>query len=191
MTEVFRLTDERAMAALAHPLRMRLLVLLRADGPATATRLAERVQESSGVTSYHLRRLADVGLVVEDHERGTRKERWWRAAHEITSWSAADFLASPSARQASVSWRRESNRLRSHLVEQWLAEEPDWDKAWVDAAGSDDSLLVMTPDSLRAMTAEIWAVVERYRRDPAPDGPDTARVLWFQHKVPLRGELPL
>ena len=32
---IFRLTDERALDALAHPLRSRLVVLLRADGPAT------------------------------------------------------------------------------------------------------------------------------------------------------------
>jgi len=185
VTETFRLTDERALVALAHPLRWRLLALLRADGPATATRLAERVQESSGLTSYHLRKLAEFGLVEEDRERGTRRERWWRAVHEITSWSPADFLGNPEARQASVAWRREVYRWQWRLIEQWLAEEPDWDKAWVDAASSDDSLLELTPESLRAMTDEIWAVVERYRQLPA-EGSDTARVVWFQHKIPVR-----
>jgi hypothetical protein len=38
----FTITDEHALSALAHPLRLRLLGLLPADGPATATRLAER-----------------------------------------------------------------------------------------------------------------------------------------------------
>lgn len=186
VTETFRLTDERALAALAHPLRWRLLALLRADGPATATRLAERVQESSGLTSYHLRKLAEFGLVEEDRERGTRRERWWRAVHEITSWSPADFLGNPEARQASLAWRREVYRWQWRLIEQWLAEEPDWDKAWVDAASSDDSLLELTPESLRAMTDEIWAVVERYRQNPPGDRSDTARVIWFQHKIPVR-----
>jgi DNA-binding transcriptional ArsR family regulator len=186
VTEVFRLTDERALVALAHPLRWRLLALLRADGPATATRLAERVQESSGLTSYHLRKLAEFGLVEEDQERGTRRERWWRAVHELTSWSPADFLGNPAARQASVAWRREVYRSQWRLIEQWLAEESDWDKAWVDAASPDDSLLEMTPESLRAMTDEIWAVVERYRQNPPVDRSDTARVIWFQHKIPVR-----
>jgi DNA-binding transcriptional ArsR family regulator len=190
--KAFQVTDERALQALAHPLRLRLVALLRGDGPATASQLAERVQESSGVTSYHLRKLADVGLVTEDRDRGTRRERWWRSAYEATQWSAADFLGNPAMHRASVSMRREIHRWQWRLLDQWLAEEGEWDKAWVDAAGLSDSLLVLTPASLRAMSEEIWAVVQRYRQQPAPvDATDTARVVWIQHVVPVRGALPL
>jgi DNA-binding transcriptional ArsR family regulator len=188
----FRVTDERALDALAHPLRNRLLSLLRADGPATASRLAERVHESSGVTSYHLRRLADVGLIEEERDRGTKRERWWRSVYDVTQWTPADFQGDPTARQTTVSWRREMHRWQSRLLDQWLAEEPDWDKAWVEAAGGSDALLVMTPQSMKAMSAEIWAVVQRYAQQPPPDDtPDAARVVWLQHLVPIRGELPL
>ena len=58
--------DAAAMRALAHPLRMRMVGLLRAEGPATASGLAERLGVSSGLTSYHLRALADAA--------------WWRSA---------------------------------------------------------------------------------------------------------------
>src|SRR4051812_14770407 len=58
-----QVTDVRALRALAHPLRNRLLGLLRLDGPATASRLARVVGESSGATSYHLRQLAAYGFV--------------------------------------------------------------------------------------------------------------------------------
>ena len=187
---IFRLSDERALDALAHPLRSRLVVLLRADGPATATRLGERLGESSGVTSYHLRKLAEVGLVEEIPERGTRKERWWRSAYEITQWSPADFLGDPVAHRTSVSWRREAYRREFGLLDQWLSEEHDWDKAWVDAADWSDSLLELTPAQAKAMAEEIWAVVRRYKEDPAPaDAPDRARVAWLHHMIPLRGEL--
>jgi DNA-binding transcriptional ArsR family regulator len=195
MTEesrAFRVTDERALDALAHPLRSRLVVLLRADGPATATRLAERVHESSGVTSYHLRRLADVGLVEEVRDRGTKRERWWRSAYDTTQWTPADFLGDPSAHQTTVSWRREVYRWQWRLLEQWLAEEADWDKAWVDAAGHSDSLLELTPESAKAMSAEIWEVVQRYKQQGPPAGAaDTARVVWLHHLIPVRGEMPL
>ena len=67
----------RAVRALAHPLRLRLLDELRFGGPATATLLAHRVGESSGATSYHLRQLARHGYVEEAEPRGGR-ERWWR-----------------------------------------------------------------------------------------------------------------
>jgi DNA-binding transcriptional ArsR family regulator len=190
--KTFVVTDERALNVLAHPLRLRLLALLRADGPATASRLAERVRESSGLTSYHLRRLEGVGLVEEDRDRGTRRERWWRSAYDATQWSAADFLGNPEAHRASVSMRREIHRWQWRLLEQWLAEEGDWDKAWVDAAGLSDSLLVLTPRSLKAMSEEIWAVVQRYRQQPPPAAAaDAARVVWLQHLIPVRDELPL
>jgi DNA-binding transcriptional ArsR family regulator len=190
--KVFELLDERSLNAMAHPLRMRLLVILRSDGPATATRLAERVGESSGLTSYHLRKLAEVGLVAEDADRGTKRERWWRAAHELTQWSPSTFLGNPQAHQATVSIRREIYRWQWRLLEQWLARENEWDKAWVDAAGVSDSLLTLTPESARAMSTEIWAVIQRYRDNPAPaEASDAARVVWFQHLVPIDGELPL
>ena len=54
-------TDVRALRALAHPLRSRLLGQLRLNGPATASRLGRVVGESSGSTSYHLRQLAAYG----------------------------------------------------------------------------------------------------------------------------------
>src|SRR6478735_11898073 len=72
--------DTARLKALAHPLRVRLLGLLRTYGPSTATALARRVDQSSGVTSYHLRQLESSGFVVEDTERGNRRERWWKAA---------------------------------------------------------------------------------------------------------------
>lgn len=184
--------DERSMRALAHPLRVRLQRILRAEGPATATRLAERVGESSGLISYHLRKLAEVGLVEEEVERGTRRERWWRSVHEISEASAARFLGDPAAHQASVEVRREVYQWQFRLLEQWLTEEAEWDGAWVDAAGPSDDALFLTPDEARAMSQEIWAIVQRYRsRHSSEDGPDTARVVWLQHLVPVRGELPL
>ena len=70
-------TDAAAVRALAHPLRLQLLDLLRFEGPSTATLLGRQVGESSGSTSYHLRQLARYGFIEEAPGRGGR-ERWWR-----------------------------------------------------------------------------------------------------------------
>ncbi len=59
------LTPKR-VKGLTHPIRLRLLELLQQEGPATATSLAARIGRSSGVTSYHLRVLADSGFIVEE-----------------------------------------------------------------------------------------------------------------------------
>ncbi|WP_197429671.1 ArsR/SmtB family transcription factor, partial [Auraticoccus cholistanensis] len=74
----FRL-DASSLRVLAHPLRSRLLSALRTGGPATATDLASRLGTNTGATSYHLRKLESVGLVV-DTEEGEGRRRLWRAS---------------------------------------------------------------------------------------------------------------
>lgn len=71
------------LRGLVHPIRVRLLRLLREHGPTTATGLAARIGQSSGVTSYHLRVLAENGFVVDDPEPGNGRERWWRSTPPI------------------------------------------------------------------------------------------------------------
>lgn len=69
------------LRALAHPLRLQLLDVLGAEGPATASQLARRLGESSGATSYHLRALHKVGMIEEAEQRNGR-ERWWQRPPE-------------------------------------------------------------------------------------------------------------
>ena len=61
------ITDSKALAAMAHPLRRRLLDVLKVDGPSTASMLAERT--GPGVANVtqpsRLRVLADASLVQE------------------------------------------------------------------------------------------------------------------------------
>lgn len=76
--------DAKGLRALAHPIRVQLVGLLRKHGPSTATRLAERLDVNSGTASYHLRQLEGAGLVEEDTERGNARERWWRSVHSRT-----------------------------------------------------------------------------------------------------------
>lgn len=76
--------DIAGLRALSHPVRLRILGLLRTEGPATATGLARRLDLNTGATSYHLRQLAQHGFIEEDAERGNARDRWWRAAHQST-----------------------------------------------------------------------------------------------------------
>ena len=72
----------RQVRATAHPLRLRMLEVL-AEGPSTASKLAERLGESSGATSYHLRELAKSGLGVDDEESGHARHRGWRRPERL------------------------------------------------------------------------------------------------------------
>lgn len=78
-----RLGDPRELKALAHPLRMRLVVELATQGSARAADLAKTIGEPANSVSFHLRQLARYGLIVEDSERSADgRERWWRLASD-------------------------------------------------------------------------------------------------------------
>jgi DNA-binding transcriptional ArsR family regulator len=64
---------------LANPLRRRILSHLEQHQEANSTSLAQALGESTGTTSYHLRKLAEQGFVAEIPEKSGGRERWWRA----------------------------------------------------------------------------------------------------------------
>ncbi len=158
----FRL-DARAVKVLAHPLRSRLLSALRRGGPATATELAEELRTNTGATSYHLRKLAAVGLVV-DTEEGEGKRRLWAASTEETQFDASDFADDEDAETALGWLTRDWLRHFSEKFSAWLDVEPSWPAPWRDALGMNDSTVVVTAEQLAALRSEISAVVDRYRR---------------------------
>ncbi|WP_033295292.1 winged helix-turn-helix domain-containing protein [Amycolatopsis jejuensis] len=172
-----RQLDARTLRALAHPLRMQLLDLLTTDGPATATGLGKRVGESSGTTSWHLRQLADAGLVVEDAERGSKRERWWQAAQESTRIRAADFLDQPELSDPVKTLLHEVVNQRYREEAQFIAELPDWAEDWRESATLGRTRLSLTPDETRRLVEEVEAVVERYRR-PSAAGDETVITQW-------------
>jgi DNA-binding transcriptional MocR family regulator len=64
---------------LANPLRRRILSHLQQHQEANSTSLARALGESTGTTSYHLRKLAEQGFVAEIPGKSAGRERWWRA----------------------------------------------------------------------------------------------------------------
>ena len=123
--------DPTALKALAHPVRLRMLGLLRIDGPATASGLAARLGLNSGATSYHLRQLALHGFIVEDAGRGNARERWWRAAHESTNFGEGD--GGNDALEAGVAFSQAALNGQIRQMQRALQHHarltPDWRKA--------------------------------------------------------------
>lgn len=162
-----RRIDARSLRALAHPLRMRLLELLELDGPATATGLSEQVGEKTGTVSWHLRHLAEHGFIEEDRQRGTKRERWWTVPDGHQVMNPADFRDDPDARDAVSVFLRGALQLQYSRGTDALAEVWEWDPEWLEAATiSGWSDINLTPDQLKALNAELSAVVERHT--PAP-----------------------
>ena len=110
-------------ASLAHPLRIRILDELSAYGPLTASGLAERLGESSGVTSYHLRQLEKHELVREVKDRGTARERWWeRRPGSIATPDARVFEPGSAERLATQLITNEWERGRQQNYHEFLVE---------------------------------------------------------------------
>lgn len=184
-----RLTDATAVRAVAHPLRMRLLSLLRRDGPATASALAAVVDEVPASTSYHLRILARHGFIVEAPELARDgRERWWRAAHDLTTWEPAEMLDDPDLAVAAQALEEGVVRHYEQLLAAWRAERGTWARDWVAASRMSDRLLWLTPGQLAALGAELDAVLDRWATaaDPATEGAQPVYVIEHAFPEPRR-----
>jgi DNA-binding transcriptional ArsR family regulator len=161
------------LRGIAHPLRVRLLNLLREAGPSTATRLAERTGQSSGATSYHLRQLARYGFVEEDPTRDGGRERWWRARTLTTSLRAETYREAPVETEA---YLRAVAAEYADRVDRWLNQVDMLGEAWDEGATLSNWRLKLTPDEATRMLVEMRELIDRYRLDPAGtvDGPDGA-----------------
>ena len=166
-----QVTDVRALRALAHPLRSRLLGRLRLDGPATASQLGRAVGESSGSTSYHLRQLAAYGFVEEVEGQGTARERWWRARHRMTSWQAADVVAQEGGEEVQDEMTRLQIDQHARVLDAWFTQKTALDPAWTAAASLNDYGLRLRPEQARALAAELTAVADRWMADHPADVP--------------------
>ena len=166
MREV-RLDDATALRAYAHPLRLKLIGLLRAEGAMTATQAAARLGDTVPNCSFHLRQLAKYGL-AERAPGADARERPWRATARYTSWESDsdDPAVRAAADQLETAIVGEyAQRAREYFARR--AEEPaDWRRA----AGLGDVLTHVTADELAQLMIEIDAVMARFDdrlEDPA------------------------
>ncbi|MFL5686360.1 MAG: helix-turn-helix domain-containing protein [Chloroflexota bacterium] len=175
--------DPAALRVLAHPLRARLLTALRMNGGATATALARELDTNTGATSYHLRKLASVGL-VEETEGGRGKERWWRASTVSHEWRERDLAGDPDAEAASDWLRRHYFVGFAERYGRWLDAAAGESLDWRDAAESGDAEIRVSPDRLREFQAELSTLLDRYR-DPSPDDDRSRRVAVYFYTFPV------
>jgi DNA-binding transcriptional ArsR family regulator len=175
---------------LAHPLRSRLLAQLRVHGAATATELAAALQTNTGATSYHLRRLEEVGLVT-DSGRGVGRRRVWEAAVAeppaavagSTDTAGEDPLDDDDA--AASEWlARDYVAHFGEKAQQWVGASADWPEAWREVCGLDDHLVLVTAEQLTALQAELLEVLERYRR-VGQGNPSAKRVSVYTCPLPV------
>jgi DNA-binding transcriptional ArsR family regulator len=158
-----REVDLAGLKALAHPLRVEIFDTLSTYGCFTASGLAERLGESSGATSYHLRQLEKHGFVREVGGKGTSRERWWERTPGAVNIGSEDAVSTPAGRSASSMIFRQlrvnEDRLLNDFVERAHDELPT---EWLEAAAVATMNTRLTPDQMREFVREVSALTDKY-----------------------------
>jgi DNA-binding transcriptional ArsR family regulator len=148
------------LRALSHPTRLKMLMLLRLEGPATATGLAAQLKLNTGATSYHLRQLAEHGFIEEDAERGDARDRWWRAAHQGTR--AGLRFGTAEEAESAESYLQSVAMMYTEALMQAVAEHRYLPKPWQDASTTSDWHLRLTPDRAEQLTDALAALIDSW-----------------------------
>jgi len=152
------------------------------EGPSTSARIAERLGESRGSMSYHLRRLGSVGAILEAPELGTKRERWWRRDPELVV-----FPNDPDGEGRAISQRwaalffARDEEMRHRFVTDDVPPE------WREAAAVASWFIRMTPQEAAELGARLYALTHDLRsRSDAPEG--AAEALVSVSVLPVLGE---
>ncbi len=164
-----RIAEPEALEALAHPVRLELINHLMSAGPATASACARAVGDTPSNCSYHLRVLAQVGLVGEVTSTDGR-ERPWEAritGFDTGSEASGEPMTAPESRLLAVSLQRDQQ-----LVRDYMAHREGEPQRWREADFYGTYTLSLTPIELADLSARLDAVIRPYiaatreRRDP-------------------------
>lgn len=176
--------DARGMRALAHPVRVRILGELQRGGPSTATRLSPVVGATPSVTSWHLRHLAEHGMVRDAAGRGSGRERWWEAVSRGYRLTAEG----PGALEAGLTLQSVMDEVDGDVVGDWHREvEPTLPREWLEVAGRSSTRVLVTLEEQRALDAAWEELLAPYvlRKDDATSVPEGARsVRVLRHVLP-------
>ncbi|WP_326614428.1 helix-turn-helix domain-containing protein [Streptomyces scopuliridis] len=168
------LSDPRALRAYAHPTRMKLVGLLRVEGPFTATRASVLTGESVASCSYHLRMLAKYGL-VEQAEGGQGREKPWRATARYTTWEGAGSEAAEVLDTAVT-------ELYFERITHAIETRRQLPREWREAERFGDEIVYLTAAELAELEERVSALLDSYGErfdDPSrrPEGAEPVTVM--------------
>jgi DNA-binding transcriptional ArsR family regulator len=177
--------DAAVLKAVAHPLRRRLMDVLRVDGPSMPSVLARVTGQAVANVSHHLRVLADAGLIEEAPELArNRKEHWWRMVDARLSWNPQEFTGDPADVATADAAEALGLQRQVELVSTWMGSPASRSGPWAGSAFSSDVWLRLSPDELAALGEEIQRVVDRYHG--RPETPDREPVFVLSRGFPAR-----
>jgi DNA-binding transcriptional ArsR family regulator len=163
--------DATRWKAMSHPLRREILSHLGTHEAATSTTIARELGENTGTTSYHLRILADAGVIEEIPDRAHGRERWWRTVPVDMREPDYDSL-SPSDRAALDEWRTGQIPGEPALVNRFISDVRKHGR-WARASRAGG---YYTADGLDALMDDYIALLHKYEY-AAADAPEDARLM--------------
>lgn len=166
---------------MSHPLRLDLIELLGALGPATAATCASRLGTSQASCSFHLRQLAKYGFVEQAPNSGDRRERPWRLIDIEQSWPSDGGASADELHRVFV--QREANRILG-----WSARQGGEADEWRRVTYVDGTTLPVTSAEVEVIAEGLRAVLAPYleRLSDSSTVPAGARFVRF-----LLGGTPL
>ncbi|MGW4378739.1 ArsR/SmtB family transcription factor [Kitasatospora sp. NPDC004531] len=169
------LTDPRAMRALAHPVRLAVLERLRRHGPSTASELAPHVGATPTVTSWHLRHLAEFGLVRDAEPGPDRRKRRWEAVGRGFRYAPTDDGEGGAAARA---LSRQLFLRSADLPSRWITEvEPELPLEWRRLSGLANTRVVLSPAELAELSDAVERLLAPYVHRTAAEWPAGARAV--------------
>jgi Bacterial regulatory protein, arsR family. len=158
-----RTMDLESLKALAHPLRVKIFDVLSTYGSFTASGLAERLGESSGATSYHLRQLEKHGFVREVEGKGVGRERWWERTPGGITLGTEEALKTSAGREATQLVMREWSSNRERTLGEFLERGFDeLSKKWTEATMISLTNVVVTAEQLGEFTERYMAMATEF-----------------------------
>lgn len=170
--------DPKALRALAHPLRWRLIDVVWRERSATATRCAELLGESAASCSYHLNILAKYGF-VERAAGGVGRERPWQltSPRQELAPEGLGVEGTAAARAAvEVFLEHEFQRLR-----QRMHQESQLGEVWRRAVLTGGVTTLLTAAEFAEVTGMLREILLRYtdrteHPETAPEGAREVRI---------------
>lgn len=175
------LSDPRALAALGHPARVKIIDELYAGESRTATELARLVGLTPSATSYHLRTLEAWGVVRRAKGRADERQRPWMRAAKSLSWSGD----AGSLRLMDAVTAQHLERLRQDFV-RWSRVRDQLPPEWRTAAIS-RGFPFLTPDEIDHLNEVVSRAVLDIAQDRTEQSrpSESRRVAYFWATVPV------
>ena len=160
--EVTEIARSSTLLAISNSQRMRVLGLLRVEGPMTVGMISDATGMVPGSVSFHLKKLSEAGMAEKtDSIDGDRRKSWWKAVHRSMRPAPHKDGRIDDAEYAyfqSVATTYES------LYERYLDSVNDLPQEWRETGLCEDRTFDLTPDEVEQMSLELDAVAQKWQR---------------------------